>query len=589
MDNLAYTDYPNPPGLKKPDVSAPGVNIMSLSGFNNTSYRVASGTSMAAPHVAGLIALLLSKAPYLTPRQIDSLLEVTALDLGTAGKDNYFGAGRIRADSAVFRAPAPPFPIVSYETHTISDDGSNGILDICEASRIIVSLKNRGASASNIRAYLRISSPYITLTDTTGSFGTLGTNESGDNDGDRFSLTVSCATPPGHVINCILRITADGGYTNYDTFTVIISNYPREHANIILGASDTLTITNFGSYGFFDPTATVPIGKGFKYSGYNYMFSANLMLGYSQNRVLTGERGFSSELVPVSSIESSPRLYGDREFFSTLCDTAGGLLIQHRAITWASAPNNKICIMRYMIMNPTDSALTYRLGLYADYDITYASSAWQDRARWTAATQNAYMWDHGTPVTRNGFVGMTGVSNVALGSIVKNKVYVYPDGQGWADSTKFRFLTGTYSASFADSNLDWSVMLSSGTRTIASGGLDTIVFAFVAGSSEAEFITNAATARSLSTLVLGVSEENRQSFMPDLCNLSSYPNPFNSRLNIETTPLTTIEILSLDGHIVGRIYSDISGLCYWEPSSLSSSGLYIIKSGQSMTRVLLIR
>jgi serine protease AprX len=96
-----YTDYTYPPGLKKPDVTAPGVNIISLLYNNMSGYTSMSGTSMAAPHLAGTIALMLEKNHFLTCREIDSLIENTALDLGAAGRDNYYGAGRINALNAV--------------------------------------------------------------------------------------------------------------------------------------------------------------------------------------------------------------------------------------------------------------------------------------------------------------------------------------------------------------------------------------------------------------------------------------------------------------------------------------------------------
>jgi serine protease AprX len=96
-----YADYPYPPGLKKPDVSAPGVNITSLDYLSATGYTIKSGTSMATPCLAGTIALMLEKNRFLTCREIDSIIETTALDLGAAGRDNYYGAGRINALNAV--------------------------------------------------------------------------------------------------------------------------------------------------------------------------------------------------------------------------------------------------------------------------------------------------------------------------------------------------------------------------------------------------------------------------------------------------------------------------------------------------------
>jgi len=98
-----YNDYPFNPetGLIRPDVSAPGVNIKSCNTFNITGYTTMSGTSMATPGVAGVMALLLSKAPNLSPQAIDIALETTAVDLGTPGKDNVFGAGRVDALEAI--------------------------------------------------------------------------------------------------------------------------------------------------------------------------------------------------------------------------------------------------------------------------------------------------------------------------------------------------------------------------------------------------------------------------------------------------------------------------------------------------------
>jgi len=98
-----YNDHPHPPGLIKPDISAPGVGIMSLDG-QSTGYRILSGTSMATPHVAGTVALLLDALPDLTPDEVRSYIEESALELGDVGKDNYYGTGRLQADLAVTTA-----------------------------------------------------------------------------------------------------------------------------------------------------------------------------------------------------------------------------------------------------------------------------------------------------------------------------------------------------------------------------------------------------------------------------------------------------------------------------------------------------
>lgn len=85
------------------DVSAPGVNILSTYIYDD--YRYASGTSMASPHVAGMAGLLASRG--LSNSQVRHKIESTAVDLGAAGRDTYYGWGRINTLSAV-TGEAPP-------------------------------------------------------------------------------------------------------------------------------------------------------------------------------------------------------------------------------------------------------------------------------------------------------------------------------------------------------------------------------------------------------------------------------------------------------------------------------------------------
>ena len=96
---LPWDDWPYPPGLVKPDVSAPGVSTVSHSVCNG--YFSLSGTSMATPHTAGLAALILQADPTLDHFGVKAILEGTSVDRGAAGKDNSYGSGRIDAVAAV--------------------------------------------------------------------------------------------------------------------------------------------------------------------------------------------------------------------------------------------------------------------------------------------------------------------------------------------------------------------------------------------------------------------------------------------------------------------------------------------------------
>lgn len=98
-----WNDCPYPPGCIKPSVAAPGVNTVSTSN-NCSGYFSISGTSMATPHVAGTVALMLEANPNLDPAEVKEILQQTAVDLGPPGMDNDFGAGRVDALEAVLLA-----------------------------------------------------------------------------------------------------------------------------------------------------------------------------------------------------------------------------------------------------------------------------------------------------------------------------------------------------------------------------------------------------------------------------------------------------------------------------------------------------
>lgn len=92
------------------DIAAPATPIYTTwwTPTSGSMYTSAGGTSDAAPHVAGLAALLFAKNPNYTASDVEYIIEMSADDLGTAGRDDYFGYGRINASRALgWTGPLP--------------------------------------------------------------------------------------------------------------------------------------------------------------------------------------------------------------------------------------------------------------------------------------------------------------------------------------------------------------------------------------------------------------------------------------------------------------------------------------------------
>ena len=101
-------------GITKPDIVAPGVNIVSLRSPNSyldkvskssrieNDYFVLSGTSMATPICAGVVALLLEQNPNLTHYDVKRMLKSGADgDIFNVTESNIYGAGYINGENSV--------------------------------------------------------------------------------------------------------------------------------------------------------------------------------------------------------------------------------------------------------------------------------------------------------------------------------------------------------------------------------------------------------------------------------------------------------------------------------------------------------
>ncbi len=203
-----YNDYAYPPGLLKPDFSAPGVDVVSCR--RGGGYVSMSGTSMATPCAAGIAALMLQKNPNLLPEEIDSIMQYSVVPRGTPPKNNTYGTGRIDAMLCIQNTPLP-FGVRFYRA--IVDDSAGGnndrIINPGETINLPVWVKNRcDYTVSNAIGVLStLDTAGIVILDSVKNFGIIPAGDTAYTGDAGYQFTVASTCTNGYVLKFTLTVS----------------------------------------------------------------------------------------------------------------------------------------------------------------------------------------------------------------------------------------------------------------------------------------------------------------------------------------------------------------------------------------------
>ena len=150
-ERASYSDYG-----QELDFVAPGgdgdneYSYVASVGYNiktkENIYVASTGTSLAAPHISGLAALLYAQG-YTTPQRIYERLRAACLDLGSQGKDKYYGYGLPLATAALF-------DFTKFVVHLEAEDGTILSTPINAASNSTYSFRNLTPGPVRVCAWL---------------------------------------------------------------------------------------------------------------------------------------------------------------------------------------------------------------------------------------------------------------------------------------------------------------------------------------------------------------------------------------------------------------------------------------------------
>jgi len=570
------------------DVASPGSSIYNT--WQNNTYASLSGTSMASPITAGLVALTMAQFPNLTPLQAAEKVRVSADNIDNVNPTmvQLIGKGRINALRSL---QTNDFTSVRSVEAVFSDavTGNNdGIFQPGETISVMVRFKNWLNPTSNLSVTLVSKTSNATVGgNATANFGAKATGEIFDNSTTQFQFTISPTVPENADLAFILSYS-DGSYTDYEWInTTGNPTYATTMGNMV-----AVTVTSAGNLGYADyPNNTK--GLGFRFDGGNSMlFEGALMLSTAANQIINSARGttqnvqdkdFQSE-VPFSL--KIPGVKADVEGYGVFNDNlAGGsklgLQIKQRSYNYSATADEDFTIIRYTIKNTSNSAVTgLYAGLYFDWDLIDGAG---DRTEWNAAGNYGKVWNNNTAFTTKVGTALVSGTNYSFKPIANDGsaggINVY---DGFTDAEKWTSLSSGVVAGQIGAG-DISHVIGGGPYNIAPGDSIEVAFALAAANSDADLDQAISNARGKWTGITSLKDFGNE--LPGSFALEqNFPNPFNPetviRFALPTAGNVDITVYNSLGQRVMTLFNGHRDAGYHQVTFNAAtlpSGLYFYK------------
>ena len=374
------------------DMVAPGNRNYSTR--NQDGYSYSSGSSFAAPLVAGAAALVRARYPHLSAMQVMQQLRMSADDIYHVGSNDTYpeklGRGRLNVARALqpLNTPAIRAESVTYANHT----GAHAYFG--DTLTLHAAFKNYLSPATDLAVTLSCASAYVTLLDSTlhiDRLDSLGKVTSAD---DPFRILLHDDLSANEELVFRLGFAA-GSYQDYQYVSIVSS---PEYATLDNGTL-ALSIGSNGDVGY-NPTAP-STNAGLQYQQRTLAPQLGLMVATDAQQVSdnviqsyrTSVR--SQDFTTTQPIKFYPSPVGTQTLRSTFTDAAApqplGVTVEQTWVADTSALRRSFLVGEYRITNTGDAVLTdLHAGLFADWNLSETST---DRAHWDATHRLGYVYN----------------------------------------------------------------------------------------------------------------------------------------------------------------------------------------------------
>lgn len=367
------------------DICAPGDRIIV------SNAPPASGTSFAAPLVAGAVALVRGHFPDLNASQTVARIKTTTQDiyLGTNERyRGYLGTGLLDMHQAL----VAPNIALSLEAFTFENGQRGGFMYAGGVSRLVCDLQNHMDALPNLTVTLKSNSPYVEILDGTANYGSIAANTKIDNDPDPFRVRIATNTPANSIV--LLELTYQSGTYEYTEEWPLLLNPGHIDINnmqFTIGDQGQLAIYNND----FAQMAGITGKDGLVLS------DAGLIIGLNPDQVSSAGRQegnlFDSDFTINQPL--SPSFNIAQQFLTTTSkfeDIANnsqriGLAINQITYAWTEPDLEDMVIVEYQIRNLSEQKIEeLHVGLYADWNLNQFA---ENRADWDEQRSMGYVYD----------------------------------------------------------------------------------------------------------------------------------------------------------------------------------------------------
>jgi len=578
------------------DVLAPGTSIFSTyPTYTNIPYRTLSGSSMAAPLVAGVAGLVASKFPNYFALQIGEQVRVTADDIYSSGVNpdsiKYLaGKGRANAYKAVTETNAVSVRATDVKFTETTGSNYNGLFETGESVSVSISLTNYLSQASNINITNECSDPAILLLQKASTISSMQTMQKVDS-AFTFSFKVAQTAPYNHDVNILLKFSS-GSYNDYQWISVRVNpTYDTHNANKIV-----MSITSKGSFGFNDYPLNID-GQGFRYdNGENLLFEGAFMYGTSETTVMDAARTIqvqSTDFKMINPIKLTTAQNGDQTSVASFNDSGAGnsalsVETKQTSYAYAKSPNDKYIIVISDLYNKTEKEISnLYVGYFFDWDIP-AEDPVKDSTAFDDTDNFAYSFykDKSILGTYTGAALVSGnnfgyypINNAATeGDVRLFDANEYSDKEKWT----------TLSSGIIKKDIgyvDASYVVSSGPYKITANQTLKVAYVVAAGDNLSDLRSVIKQSRiQYKALIDDIDEEKT---IPAEYSLSqNYPNPFNPETTISyqlpKAEQVTLKVYDVLGREIATLVNEFqqAGIYNSSFSTLRSSltsGIYFYR------------